>query len=222
MPHLPRVLEPELMDTPEEASGYDAMDHSSVNRAFVADFLSGHRGGPVLDVGTGTAQIPIELCRQHPAATVVALDAAAHMLAVARENVDRAGLSARIELLLAPAQKLPFPDGRFPAVMSNSIVHHVPEPRAVLAEMVRVLAPGGWLFVRDLLRPADVERLDALVAQHAGDATPHQRQMFRDSLHAALTLEEVRGLVASLGLPPGDVTQTSDRHWTWATRTGEG
>ena len=40
----------------------------------------------------------------------------------------------------------------FGAVMSNSIVHHIPEPASVLAEMVRVAAPGGLLFVRDLLR----------------------------------------------------------------------
>src|SRR5215217_1530931 len=153
MSALPRVLEPELMDTPEEAAGYDAMDHAAVNRAFAADFLVGYRGGRVLDVGTGTAQIPIETCRQHPTAEVDALDAAAHMLAVAKQNVERAGLAGRITLHLAAGQRLPFADGAFPAVMSNSIVHHIPEPRGVLAEMARVLAPGGWLFVRDLLRP---------------------------------------------------------------------
>src|SRR5687767_9865289 len=111
MAPLPRVLEPELMDTPEEAHGYDTMDHSTVNRVFAADFLLGYRGGPVLDVGTGTAQIPIELCRQHPTATVHALDAAAHMLAVGRQNVERAAQAGRIELHLAPAQRLPFADG---------------------------------------------------------------------------------------------------------------
>src|SRR5436305_1072198 len=83
---LPRVLEPEVMDSPEEARDYDAMDHSHVNRVFVTDFLAVWRGrGPVLDVGTGTAQIPIELCRQTDAATVVGIDLAEHMLAVGRD-----------------------------------------------------------------------------------------------------------------------------------------
>src|SRR6476620_5625595 len=64
-PMLPRVLEPEVMDTPEEARDYDAMDHSAVNRVFVADFLAVWDGrGPVLDLGTGTALVPIEFCRQ--------------------------------------------------------------------------------------------------------------------------------------------------------------
>ena len=90
---LSRVLEPEVMDTPEEARDYDAMDHAAVNRAFVADFLAVWDGrDPILDVGTGTAQIPIELCRQSPTARVVAIDLAEHMLRVGRDNVRRAGL----------------------------------------------------------------------------------------------------------------------------------
>jgi hypothetical protein len=39
--------------------------------------------------------------------------------------------------------------------------------------------------------------------------------MFADSLHAALSLDEIRALVSSLEFPPGSVQQTSDRHWTW-------
>jgi ubiquinone/menaquinone biosynthesis C-methylase UbiE len=216
---LPRVLEVEVMDTPEEAADYDAMDHAAVNRAFAADFLAVWDGrGPVLDVGTGTAQIPIELCRQHPAARVVATDLADHMLALARRNVERAGLVGRVEVRKENGRGISFPDGAFPAVMSNSIVHHIPEPFDCLAEMWRVLAPGGTIFVRDLMRPPDRGTLDHLVATYAAGANAHQRQMFADSLHAALTVDEVRALVARLGSDPGAVWTTSDRHWTWAAK----
>jgi ubiquinone/menaquinone biosynthesis C-methylase UbiE len=216
---LSRVLEPEVMDSPEEAHDYDAMDHSTVNRVFVEDFLGVWDGGvPLLDVGTGTAQIPIELCRRSVKARVVAIDLAEHMLALGRQNVERAGFSDRLELRLCDAKGLSFPDGHFAGVISNSIVHHIPEPRAVLAEMVRVTAVGGVLFVRDLLRPADEPTLASLVAQYAGDANDHQQKMFADSLHAALTLGEVRELVSELGFPPETVRQTSDRHWTWSAR----
>src|SRR5262245_22311644 len=153
---LPRILEPEVMDTPEEARDYDAMDHSAVNRAFASDFLALWDGrNPVLDAGTGTAQIPIETCRQNPSVTFVAVDAAQNMLALARENVAKASLDGRIRLEWCDAKFLTNDDGAFGAVVSNSIVHHVPEPMVVLSELVRVLAPGGLLFVRDLLRPAD-------------------------------------------------------------------
>jgi ubiquinone/menaquinone biosynthesis C-methylase UbiE len=220
---LPRVLEPEAMDSAQEARDYDAMDHAQVNRVFVADFLAAWSGeSPVLDLGTGTAQIPRELCRQAPAARVVAVDLAEHMLRVACENVRRAGLQDRIALERCDAKHLPFADGAFAAVVSNSIVHHIPAPAAVLREMLRVLRPGGDLFVRDLLRPEDDAQVRALVSAYAGDANANQRQMFEDSLRAALTLAEVRELVAGLGMEPGAVRQTSDRHWTWQDRLRSG
>jgi ubiquinone/menaquinone biosynthesis C-methylase UbiE len=213
---LSRVLEPEVMDSAEEARDFDTMDHRAVNRVFVADFLAAWAGrGPVLDVGTGTAQIPIELCRQSPAPRVVAVDLAEAMLAVARDNVRRAGLADRLEVRRCDAKRLPFDDGAFGAVISNSIVHHIPEPGSVLAEMVRVAVPGGRLFVRDLLRPEDEARLRHLVTTYAGDANAHQQKMFGDSLHAALTLTEIRDLVGALGYPPDGVRKTTDRHWTW-------
>jgi ubiquinone/menaquinone biosynthesis C-methylase UbiE len=216
---LPRVLEPEVMDSVQEARDYDAMDHSQVNRVFVADFLSfWSGGGTVLDVGAGTAQIPIELCRHHPTIKVIAIDLAEHMLQVGEENVRGAGLSERIELKRCDAKRLPWPSNLFTAVISNSIVHHIPQPFAVLEEMVRVVSPGGALFVRDLLRPADDAEVKRLVETYAGDANAHQRQMFDDSLRAALTLDEIRALLGRLGFDPASVRQTTDRHWTWTAR----
>lgn len=234
---LPRTLEPEVMDTAEEARDYDAMDHAQVNHVFVQDFLAawteirnpkpdirnqvsdfGFRISdyhPVLDVGTGTAQIPIELARSHPTVEILAIDLAEHMLQLGRGNVQRAGLADRIRLEKVDAKGIPYPDRSFAAVISNSIVHHIPEPARALAEMVRVTVPGGLLFVRDLLRPPDEATVAHLVRTYAGDANSHQQQMFGDSLRAALTLDEIRGLVAALGFEPATVQQMSDRHWTW-------
>jgi ubiquinone/menaquinone biosynthesis C-methylase UbiE len=217
---LSRLLEPEVMDTAAEARDYDAMDHSAVNRVFVDDFVAfaGKVESPILDVGTGTAQIPIELCRRVPTCQVTAIDLADHMLAVGRENVRRAGLDGRLRLERWDAKEMPCGDGTFAAVISNSIVHHIPEPVAVFVEMVRVVRPGGVLFVRDLLRPDDEATLRHLVDLHAAGANTHQRTMFADSLHAALSLAEVQSLVRQLGFPADAVRQTTDRHWTWATR----
>jgi ubiquinone/menaquinone biosynthesis C-methylase UbiE len=215
---LLRTLEPEVMDTAEEARDYDAMDHSQVNRAFVDHFIA-HAGAvesPILDVGTGTAQIPIELCRRVPDCRVTAIDMADHMLAVGRENVRRAGLDDRLRLERWDAKNMPCGRDVFAAVISNSIVHHIPEPVAVFREMARVVRPGGALFVRDLLRPDTESTLRKLVDLYAAGANAHQQQMFADSLHAALSLEEVQGLVTGLGFPAETVSQTTDRHWTWA------
>jgi SAM-dependent methyltransferase len=244
---LPRILETEVMDTPEEAHDYDTMDHSAVNRVFVDDLLAAlasprfkvqssksgdakptvnlepgtlNSNDPailldVLDLGTGTAQIPIELCRRFENCRVMACDAAASMLEQAQYNLAAVNFNDRIQLKQVDAKALPFHQTRFDVVMSNSIIHHIPEPTEVLREAVRVARPGGLLFFRDLLRPTSEDQRQHLVATYAAEANDHQRQMFADSLHAALSLAEIRDLVASLGFARKSVQQTSDRHWTW-------
>jgi ubiquinone/menaquinone biosynthesis C-methylase UbiE len=214
--HLTRVLENEVMDTRQEANDYDAMDHSEVNRRFVQDLLDvGLTDGDVLDLGTGTALIPIELCQRNERCRVMAADAAVSMLELARINVEVAGLRDRIILSHLDAKQIPFGDETFHAVISNSIIHHIPDPVTVLAEAVRVAVPGGLLFFRDLLRPPDDATVRRLVDTYAADANDHQRKMFDDSLRAALDLEEIRGLITQVGLDPAGVQATSDRHWTW-------
>jgi ubiquinone/menaquinone biosynthesis C-methylase UbiE len=220
---LARILEPELMDTDQDARQYDAMDHAAVNTLFVTDLVDALKPHVVcrtprleiLDLGAGTAQIPIELCRRVADVCVVAIDAAEHMLAVARENVAAAGLAGRIELRHADAKRLPFVDGQFPVVTSNSILHHIAEPAAAIVEAVRVTARGGLLFHRDLCRPNHETELEKLVETYAGDATPYQQKLFADSLRAALTVAEMQALVAQYGFAPHAVRMTSDRHWTW-------
>ena len=222
---LQRVLEPEVMDTIEEAVDYNAMDHAAVNQLFVDDLLAvlapnggAAFDGEVLDLGTGTALIPIELCRRDENFRVLGVDLAANMLDIAKINIDLADLRERVMLDLVDAKGLPLEDERFAVVMSNSIIHHVPEPAAVLREAVRLTAPGGLLFFRDLLRPEDNEEIARHVETYAGQESDHARQMFEDSLRAALSLDEIRALVQELGFDVQTVQATSDRHWTWSAR----
>ncbi|WP_437277616.1 class I SAM-dependent methyltransferase [Sorangium sp. So ce375] len=216
---LVRVLEPEVMDTDEDARAYDSMDHAAVNTAFCDALLSHNPGlGYALDVGTGTCLLPIELCRRVPTARIKAIDLSASMLDLGRRRVEQAGLTESIALALADAKALPEPDEAFSAVLSNSIVHHIPEPLHALREMLRVLQPGGLLFVRDLVRPEDEASTAALVDTYAANDTAYQRALFEASLRAALSLEEVRGMLRSLRIPPECAQVTSDRHWTVAFR----
>ena len=87
-----------------------------------------------------------------------------------------------------------------------------------LREAVRVLAPSGLVFIRDLRRPDSEASLREIVESYAGEATAQQRDLFEASLRASLTLEEVQSRVEQLGFDPGGVTATSDRHWTWNAR----
>lgn len=214
---LARILEHEVMDSETEAREYDEMDHREVNQRFVDDFLSFcSEPTDVLDLGCGTAQIPIVLAKANKACRIMAVDAAVAMLDIARFNIEIAGVVGRVQLAQVDAKKLGYGSGMFGAVISNSIIHHIPEPAGVLAEAVRVTKSGGTLFFRDLLRPSDKAQLQTLVQQYAGEANPSQQKMFADSLHAALSLDEIRDMVLALGFDASGVQATSDRHWTWA------
>ncbi|QDT38970.1 class I SAM-dependent methyltransferase [Stratiformator vulcanicus] len=226
---LQRQLEDEFSESSEEALTYDKMDHDAVNQAFVDEFLAAVESqglGPrlhdgvnpltLVDVGTGTARIPINLARRPLFVKPIVVDASEAMLKLAKLNIYASGLQANIVLKQANAHELPFDDQQFDALMSNSLIHHIPKPSAVFAEMLRVLKPGGLIFVRDLARPESTEGVEELVAKHAAEETEEAQQLFRQSLQAALTVDEVASMLKEQGVDPGLVTMSSDRHWTIA------
>ena len=211
---LERILEPEVMDNADEAHAYDAMDHTQPNMAFVERLLELgiDQCGKALDLGTGPGDIPIMLCGPTQGVSVLAVDLAKSMLDLAEKKIALAGLGSRVTLAQMDVKALDLPDDSCDAVFSNTILHHLPEPAAMLAEAARVLRPGGLLLIRDLIRPETKEQLDALVDQHAADCDAEQRKLFADSLHAALTPDELRGLAIANGLGDCEVVIDTDRH----------
>ncbi len=212
---MQRVTEPEVMDSQEEAVEYDAMDFLEVNTAFAERAIElGPQVGLILDVGTGTARIPIIMCQRRPEWRIIGIDLAKSMLQVGLENVERSRLQRQIELELVDAKQMPYPNEHFDMVVSNSIVHHLPSPLPFLQELKRVLKPNGAILLRDLIRPNSQEALDAIVESIGTDYNERQNRLFRDSLHAAFTLDEVNELVQQAGLEGVKVYQSSARHWT--------
>jgi ubiquinone/menaquinone biosynthesis C-methylase UbiE len=211
---LERVLEPEVMDTEEDAREYAAIDNASVNEEFAARAVELAPGrGALLDVGTGPGHIAVLIAQKAPGLRVVAIDLADSMLVLARETVRQAGLEGRVRVCRADAKCTDYANEEFDMVVSNSVVHHIPHPGTFFAEIGRLGRPGGGLFVKDLHRPASEEEHRALVERYASDCTPHQRKLFADSLRAALTCEEVEAMCREAGLTGVSIGRTSDRHW---------
>jgi demethylmenaquinone methyltransferase / 2-methoxy-6-polyprenyl-1,4-benzoquinol methylase len=107
----------------------------------------------VLDVATGTAAVAIELTRRH-GCRVVGVDQSPEMLAEGRDRVERAGLGARIELLEGRAEALPFSEVEFDAVTFTYLLRYVEDPAATLAELARVVRPGGTIASLEFGVPA--------------------------------------------------------------------
>jgi len=209
---MQRELEPQVMDDPREADAYDAMDHTAPNEAFVDRLIALGAHGRVIDLGTGPGHVPLMICDRIADAHITGVDLSTRMLELAERRGRASRHTARLTWQLADVKQLPFEDASFDTVCSNTILHHIPEPSALLTEAFRVLRPGGVLLIRDLYRPDTEKRLDELVALHAANDTPEQRRMFRDSLKAALTPAELRDLTQDLGIEGVEVVVDTDRH----------
>lgn len=213
---LPRQLEPESMDSPREAMEYESMDHGEVNRIFVDDLIAGGSiGTQIVDLGCGPAAIPIILCERMEDVRVMGIDSSIEMLEIAKREIDFAGMIDRIFLEHADVKAMDdFEDALADTVLSNSLLHHLAEPVTALGTAVRLVRPGGRLFLRDLFRPATIPAIEHLVDQYSGDESEFAQQLFRQSLQAALTLEEIQQICSGLGIREDFVQMTSDRHWT--------
>jgi demethylmenaquinone methyltransferase/2-methoxy-6-polyprenyl-1,4-benzoquinol methylase len=111
----------------------------------------------VLDVATGTAAVAIELV-QLTGCRVVGLDQSHEMLATGRERVERAGLADRIELVEGTAERLPFDDFSFDALSFTYLLRYVEDPGATMAELARVVRPGGTIGMQEFGLPRGLAR----------------------------------------------------------------
>lgn len=100
----------------------------------------------VADVGTGTGFVAAGLAPR--VKKVVGLDSSQAMLEVARENLASLG-AENVELVKGDIAELPMPDSTVDAALANMVLHHAEEPGAMLAEMARVVKPGGTVAITD-------------------------------------------------------------------------
>ncbi len=122
-------------------------------RAEVARVIGDHdlTARSVLDIGCGAGGIAIALVQDHGAGFVTGIDVEDPVIDHARALVTRAGLSDRIGLCKVAPGPLPFPPGAFDVVFSKDAIVHIPDKAALMAEVFRVLRPGGWFLASDWL-----------------------------------------------------------------------
>lgn len=132
----------------------------------VARVLEGHdlSGKAVLDIGCGAGGIDIALATTHGAAYVTGIDVEDSVLTRARALVEAKGLTDRIGLVKVAPGPLPFPPGTFDVVFSKDSIVHIPDKNALMAEVARVLKPGGWFLASDWL--IGVETISPQMAEY--------------------------------------------------------
>jgi SAM-dependent methyltransferase len=141
---------------------YNALSQTSVfhkHYALVAEHVRSFcREGSILDIGTGPGWLLAALHRSQPELQLVGIDISPAMVDTARANMKKAGSETAIDFQVAAADALPFPNDTFDAVVSTGSLHHWKHPVPALNEIYRVLKPGAYALIYDLVRqlPPDI------------------------------------------------------------------
>jgi SAM-dependent methyltransferase len=133
------------------------------------EVAAAHSDGKLLEVGSGPGQPAVWLAREAPGVTLIGVDISSAMVERAARRAARAGLSQRVQFEIGDVAALPLSDEEFDGVVSRLSLHHWPNPVKGLAEIHRVLKPGGAARIYDLAhwlwRPArGRDRLTQLAA----------------------------------------------------------
>ena len=214
---LPRTPEPELMNETGQALAYADADFSVPHGRFIDEFRTRFAGvkvaGQALDLGCGPADITIRFAEAFPDCNLVGIDGAPAMLAVGQARIREAGLEDRVRLLEGYLPGAILPHEAYDIVLSNSLLHHINDPRTLWEAVRQWGKPNAPVFIMDLQRPASLTEVDVLVETHATGEPEILRRDFRNSLHAAYTPGEVVDQLAAVGLSYLKVETVSDRHW---------
>ena len=196
---LPRKPEPEAMGDADEVEAYasaaaqaflDSIDITLVEQVLSLD----PPAGMLLDLGAGPGNISLKIARRCPRLQVVGLDYSQNMVRAARQAAGEQGLADRARFFVGDASRLCLPVASFDFVLSNSVLHHLANPLAMLNEMARVAKPDGVILLRDLRRPSRLA-YPLHVRWHGRHYSGLMYQLFRDSVRAAYTGEELAELL---------------------------
>lgn len=191
-------------------SGYAGMDLSDLpeaaanaslgcgNPIAVAELLPGET---VLDLGSGGGiDVILSARRVGAEGKAFGLDMTDEMLALANKNAAEAGVD-NVEFLKGHIEQIPLPDQSVDVVISNCVINLSTDKPRVLAEVARVLRPGGRLAVTDVVADPDID-----------DATRQDLQQWTGCIAGALTSDHYRTLLVGAGLESVEIVPTHRVH----------
>lgn len=214
---MQRILEPELMNEEEQARAYAVADFEEPHSHFIELFQAAFPGldvsGFALDLGCGPGDIARRFARAFPACTVHGVDGAEAMLRCGQQIIEQdREVHKRVELVSGYLPGAVLPRDSYDAVISNSLLHHLPEPDILWKAINAHAAPGASVFIMDLVRPKDREEASRLADIYMAGEPEILRRDFFNSLLASFTVEEVRGQLRQAGLDYFSLELASDRH----------
>jgi ubiquinone/menaquinone biosynthesis C-methylase UbiE len=193
-------LNQEAIEGPEVVAQYDKYAGIYIlpeYKYFVWKILHrGIRSGRVLDVGTGTGRLAIELAKSKGCDfNIIGLDISEDMLKKARGKARSAGVDDITQFCLASASSLPFPDQSFDLVISYASLHHWFQPVTVLNEMCRVVKDTGTILIRDNRRVYGNMFWDIVIYGISLFESKSNRDKWSKAILASYTVTELENII---------------------------
>jgi ubiquinone/menaquinone biosynthesis C-methylase UbiE len=161
----------------------------------------GIKSGRVLDIGTGSGRLSIELAKAKGSNfEITGLDISENMLKKAAENARQAGVEDKIKFVQANADALPFPDGSFDLVISYASLHHWFRPATVFKEAQRVAKKGGAVIIRDNRRVYGNPFWEVFIWILRRFMNRRHRENWPKAIMASYTIPEVKAILEEAGL----------------------
>lgn len=150
---------------------------------------TGISSGRILDIGSGTGLLCIEIAKAFSDIEVFGIDISMDMLSIAKKAIIDKGFRSRVKFIRSDASSLPFRKNSFDAVVSYVSLHHWKDAASVLNEARRVLKKDGTAFIYDLRRREENLIFAPLIKDD------YMRDLFVDSLRASYTPEEAESIL---------------------------
>lgn len=205
------------MDSEAQTLAYAEADFNESNSLFTQRFTDNFQDlasrGRLADLGCGPGDIAVRMAGAFPGWRITGLDAGENMLKRAQERLAGTGLAERVQFRHCHLPDESLEKAAWDALISNSLLHHLPDPQVLWDSIASLGAPGAAVQVMDLSRPDSTEHAQNLVDIYAADAPDVLREDFYNSLLAAYTTEEIARQLQRAGLDYLKVERASDRHW---------
>lgn len=215
--NMQRIVEPELMEDKMQVAAYAVANfnkaYSLIIDAFDSSFPNAELEGRILDLGCGHGDISFRFANRFPGSIVLGIDGSAEMISLANKRKSHEiELSDRITFIKSIIPGITIPNGPYVAIVSNSLLHHLHQPRVLWETIIKYAGSGTKIFIADLFRPESKKHAMGIVEQCSAGEPDILKQDFYNSLLAAFTPKEIELQLVDSGLTGLKVKQISDLH----------
>ena len=155
--------------------------------------------GRVLDIGSGSGELMINLARKFSYLEIIGVDASERMIEISNENIRESGVSG-VKSIYGAVPNLTLEKNSFDTIVSKVVLHHFDNPLDFWKQIKDSIKEDGKIFVMDLRRPDSIEDVDEILGGTDDTHNEINKRLLRQSLMSSFTEDEIKKQLDDVGL----------------------